>query len=46
MAFGGHFLAQSADGLVQCLYLIHFSNRKRPFLTMPTHYWIAVAINA
>jgi len=45
MAFGGHFLAQSANGLIQCVYFIHLSNRPRPTLPMPSHYWIAMAIN-
>jgi hypothetical protein len=46
IAFGGHILAQSEDGLIKCLYLIHFSNRPRPFLAMPTKQGISVAINA
>jgi hypothetical protein len=41
----GHILAQSADGLIQRFYLIHFSNRPRPFLTMPSHHWVSVAID-
>jgi hypothetical protein len=45
MAFGGHFLAQSANGLIQCVYFIHFIDRPCPFLPMPSHYWIAVAID-
>jgi hypothetical protein len=44
MAFGGHFLAQSADRLIQCVYFIHFIDSKCPTLTMPSHHWISVAI--
>jgi hypothetical protein len=44
MAFGGHFLAQSPNGLVECVYFIHFIDRPCTFLPMPSHYWIAVAI--
>jgi hypothetical protein len=43
-AFGGHFLAQSADGFIQCVYFIHFIDSPSPLLSMPSHYWIAVAI--
>jgi hypothetical protein len=46
MAFGGHFLAQSAYRFIQCVYFVHFIDSPCPFLPMPAHYWIAVAINA
>jgi len=45
-AFGWHFLAQSAYGFIQCVYFIHFIDSPRPLLSMPSHYWISVAINA
>jgi hypothetical protein len=44
MAFGGHFLAQSAYGFIQCVYFIHFIDSPSPLLSMPSHYWIAMAI--
>ena len=44
--FGGHFLAQSADGFIQCVYFIHFIDSPSPLLSMPSHYRVAVAINA
>jgi len=44
IAFGGHFLTQSADGFIQCVYFIHFIDSPCPFLPMPSHYWIAMAI--
>jgi hypothetical protein len=44
MAFGGYFFAQSADRFVQCVYFIHFIDSPCPFLPMPSHYWIAMAI--
>jgi hypothetical protein len=44
MAFGGHFLAQSADGFIQCVYFIHFIDCPSPSLTMPSHHWVSVAI--
>jgi hypothetical protein len=46
MAFGWHFLAQSAYGLIQCVYFIHFIDSPCTFLPMPSHYWIAMTINA
>jgi hypothetical protein len=45
MAFGGHFVAQSADGFIQCIYFIHFIDSPSPFLPMPSHNWISVAID-
>jgi hypothetical protein len=45
MAFGGHFLAQSAYRFIQCVYFIHFIDSPSTFLPMPSHYWIAVAID-
>jgi hypothetical protein len=45
MAFGGHFLAQSAYGFIQCVYFIHFIDGPSPSLTMPSHYWVSVAID-
>ena len=39
-------LDEIPDSLVECLYLIHLSDRPRPLLPMPSHYWISVAINA
>jgi hypothetical protein len=45
MAFGGHFFAQSSDGFVQCVYFVHFIDCPSPSLTMPSHHWIAVAID-
>jgi len=36
-AFGGHFLAQSANGLIQCVYFIHFIDSPCTFLPMPSH---------
>jgi hypothetical protein len=36
MAFGGHFLAQSADGFIQCVYFIHFIDSPSPLLAMPS----------
>jgi hypothetical protein len=44
MAFGGHFFAQSADGFIQCVYFVHFVYNPSPFLSMPSHYWVSVAI--
>jgi hypothetical protein len=46
MAFGGHFLAQSADRFVQCVYFIHFIDSPSPFLPMPSKHRVSVAINA
>ena len=37
-------LDEIPDGLVECLYLIHLSNRPRPTLPMPSKYRIPVAI--
>jgi hypothetical protein len=45
MAFGGHFLTQSSDRFIQCVYFIHFIDRPCPFLTMPSEHWVSVAIN-
>jgi hypothetical protein len=44
--FGGHFLAQSANGLIQCVYFIHFIDCPSPFLPMPSKHRVSVAINA
>jgi len=44
MAFGGHFLTQSSDRFIQCVYFIHFIDCPSPPLPMPSHYRIAVAI--
>ena len=44
MAFGGHFFAQSAYRFIQGVYFIHFIDSPSPTLTMPAHYWVAVAI--
>jgi hypothetical protein len=46
MAFGGHFLAQSTDGFIQCVYFFHFVYSPSPLLSMPTKNRISVAINA
>jgi len=44
-AIGGHFLAQSSDGFIQCVYFFHFIDCPSPTLPMPSHYRVAVAIN-
>jgi hypothetical protein len=44
MAFGGHFLAQSAYRFIQCVYFFHLVYSPSPSLTMPSHYRVAVAI--
>jgi len=44
-AFGGHFLAQSADGFIQCVYFIHFIDSPSPLLSMPSKHGISMAIN-
>jgi hypothetical protein len=44
MAFGGHFLAQSAYGFIQCVYFIHFIDSPSPSLTMPSKHRVSVAI--
>jgi hypothetical protein len=44
-AIGGHFLAQSADRFIQCVYFFHFVYSPSPTLTMPSHHWISVAID-
>jgi hypothetical protein len=46
MAFNGHFLAQSSDRFVQCVYFIHFIDSPSPPLPMPSKNRIPVAINA
>ena len=43
-ALARHFFAQSADGFIQCVYFIHLVYSPCPFLPMPSHYWISVAI--
>jgi len=45
MAFGGHFLTQSSDRFIQCVYFIHFIDSPSPSLPMPSHYRIPMAIN-
>jgi len=44
IAFGGHFLAQSADGFIQCVYFIHLVYSPSPLLTMPSKHGISMAI--
>jgi hypothetical protein len=44
-AFGGHFLAQSADRFVQCVYFIHFIDSPCTFLPMPSKHRVSVAID-
>jgi hypothetical protein len=44
MAFGGHFLTQSSDRFIQCVYFIHFIDSPSPPLPMPSEHRVAVAI--
>jgi hypothetical protein len=46
IAFNGHFFAQSANSLIQCVYFIHFIDSPSPLLSMPTKNRISMAINA
>jgi hypothetical protein len=45
MAFGGHFLTQSSDRFIQCVYFIHFIDSPSPLLSMPSKHGISMAIN-
>ena len=38
-------LDEIPDSLIECLYLIHLSDRPRPFLPVPSKYRIPVAIH-
>jgi len=44
-AFGGHFLAQSADRFIECVYFVHFIDSPSPLLSMPSKHGISMAIN-